>query len=118
MKCFWFILMVLLFCNPVISSAHEGHGEYYVMAEKEVIPIANVHLAGLIEESFELKGVGKLDESWNRVHDADKAITKKGDGYYIVSFKHPQQNKTLYLLLSSSGDLYDVNFSGNFNTKR
>ena len=106
------LLFAVLFISPTLSSAHWGGHNY--INEVDVIPIASEHVTALIKEGIDIKGIGKLDESWNKVRTVHKKITKKGNGYYVVSFAHPKEKKILYLLLSWSGDLYDANFSGNF----
>jgi hypothetical protein len=105
-------LYFFLLCYPLISSAHPGG--HFNIAQGDVIPIASEHVMAIVKEGIEIPGIGKLDQSWNEVHPKHKKIIKKEIGYYIVSFAHPKEKKILYLLLSSSGDLYDANFSGQF----
>jgi hypothetical protein len=112
-----FLIIVFMFSFLSHSEAHwGGHGnvEEVVIKEADVIPTATAHVAELIKQGIKLEGVGQLDKSWNGVSEAGKKITQKGEGYYIISFKHPKEDKTLYLLMSSMGDLYGANFSGTF----
>lgn len=108
----FFIASLILLTSPLIAQAHiGGHGE---ISEVDVIPMASEHVAALIEDGVELPEIGKLDKGWRNVDPSNKKIDQKGDGYYVVSFAHPKEEKTLYLLLSLSGDLYDANFTGKF----
>jgi len=45
---------------------------------------------------------------------SDKRIHKKGDGYYIVGLTNIKEEKSLFILMSISGEVYDANFTGNF----
>ena len=59
-------------------------------------------------------GFGKLDSSWKGLsRDTSKVVTK-GQGYYIVSVENKAEGKTMYVLMSASGDIYDANFTGEF----
>lgn len=42
-------------------------------------------------------------------------IHKKGSGYFIISVANATEAKTLYVLISSDGKVYDVNFTGEFD---
>ncbi|MEN8170357.1 MAG: DUF6488 family protein [Pseudomonadota bacterium] len=59
-------------------------------------------------------GFGKLDSSWKGLSRDTSTIATKGKGYYIVSVENKAQGKTLYILMSASGDIYDANFTGEF----
>jgi hypothetical protein len=111
------LIIAFMFLFLPHSEAHwGGHGnvEEVVLKKESVIPTASSHVVELINQRIELKDIGRLDKSWSTVPESDKKITRQGDGYYIVSFKHPKEERTLFLLMSSMGDLYGVNFSGNF----
>ena len=55
-----------------------------------------------------------LDESWLKIPEAAKSISKKGTGYAILKFENKSLKKSVYLLLSSAGEIFDANFSGEF----
>ena len=59
-------------------------------------------------------GFGKLNSSWQGLPLDTSKIETTGDGYYIVSVVNKEQGKTLYVLMATSGDIYDANFSGEF----
>ena len=60
-------------------------------------------------------GFGQLAESWAAVAKENIEIYKKGQGYYIVSLRNSDEQKTLYVLMSDGGEVYDANFDGTFN---
>jgi len=61
-------------------------------------------------------GFGKLDASWTKLDISAAKVTvhEKKKGYFIVGVTNTGQGKTLFVLLSDSGDVYDANFSGDF----
>jgi hypothetical protein len=40
---------------------------------------------------------------------------KKGSGYYLVSVLNTVEEKTLYVLMSDAGEVYNANFTGEFD---
>jgi len=59
-------------------------------------------------------GFGKLGASWkNLPANAKKIKTRKPD-YYIVGVTNKKEGKTLFVLMTRSGEVYDANFSGVF----
>jgi hypothetical protein len=103
----------IVLCLPNASFAHSGG--HMSINEVYVIPVATENVAILIKEGIELRnGLGKLDESWNKIPESQKKIAQKGEAYYVVSFTNPKDKKSLYLLMSLGGDLMDANFSGKF----
>ena len=91
-----------------------GHGTLPNMIdEKGAIAAATMAVSAIIEQSLDVEGA-YLDAAWIATNDADKKIGGKGNGYYIVSFDNNATGKTLYLLLSDRGEVYDANYSGKF----
>jgi hypothetical protein len=105
------ILSTFLVLSPSTVFAHMGgHDE---INEVDIIPMATEHVTALTSQGVEIKGIGKLDPSWGQVPEKNKNF-KRDKGAYIVTFKHPKEDKTLYLLMSPSGHLYDANYTGQF----
>ena len=102
--------VILVLTSGVVFSHEGGHGE---ASQEDIISIATEHVTALALEGVDVTGIGKLDQSWTTVPKANKKFTKN-KGAYVVTFKHPKEDRTLYLLLSPSGDLYDVNYTGQF----
>jgi len=42
-------------------------------------------------------------------------IYTKGTGYIVVSVLNESEKKTLYILMSESGEVFDANFTGKFD---
>jgi len=59
-------------------------------------------------------GFGKLPPSWKTLTKSSTKIETKGEGYYIVSVTNQGEGKTLYVLMSATGSVYDANFTGEF----
>ena len=104
------ISFLLLTCNQVVLAHGGGHGP---INEAQAIAVGSRVVNQFMYSDAGL-GFGKLDKSWKEVPANEKRIHKKGDGYYIVSATNKQQGKTLYILMSVSGEVYDANFDGVF----
>ncbi len=106
-----FFLVLSLLCVWQTANAHSGgHGP---VTEKQAIEIASQTASQFVSFDPGL-GFGKLDASWNRVPSDNKQVYKTGDGYYIISIVNPVEGKTLYVLVSIGGEVYDANFTGVF----
>jgi len=94
------------------GSTHSHGEEAKKIDDKGAIAAASNGVAAIIEQKHQVEG-SALDAAWATTADADKKISKKGNGYYIVSFAG-KDSKTLYVLLSDAGEVYDANYSGAF----
>lgn len=99
--------------------AGPGHSHDYDVPKAKVddqgaIAAASSVIARLIKQQQPIEGAA-LDSAWETIPEADKKISKKGKGYYIVSFTNTAAAKTLYALLSDTGVVYDLNYSGKFS---
>lgn len=105
-------LVLLVVINTPIVFAHPGgHGPIdETQAQLRALSVTNY----LTEEDIGL-GFGKLGESWNNLPGDAVRIHTRGEGYYIVSVTNTVEKKTLYILMTVSGDVYDANFSGKFS---
>lgn len=101
--------LVLLSSQSVLSHGG-GHGP---VSEKRAIIIASQ-----VSQQFTIQdpglGFGKLSTGWSNLPEEAKRIHVKGDGYYIVALENTAESKTLYILMSVGGEVYDANFSGEF----
>jgi len=104
------LFAIMLFSSQLIFAHGEGHA---LINEETAIIAASNNIATIIAQGIEIEG-NKLNESWENIPGSDKAIHKKGNGYYIVSLENKVKGKTLYVLLSNQGELYDANYSGVF----
>lgn len=112
--------MIKKFCSVFIflcmihnqnALAHGGgHGP---VNEQQAITIASKVAAQFVNQDPGL-GFGTLKSSWKQISPSEKRIHVKGKGYYIVSLTNKTEAKTLFVLMSVSGEIYDANFTGKF----
>jgi len=91
-----------------------GHGDHAAppISESAVLEQSVKDLAVIVHEKEKVEEQ-VLDESWK---EAPKPyIEQRGEGFYVVGFKHPTQSKTVYLLMADSGEYYAANFTGKFS---
>lgn len=112
MKTLISILLFGVFCNIPVAMAHEGHDHSFI-TEPAAIAIGKDYSVQLTHEDGGF-GVGKLPESWGKVPTENAKLQKKGDGYYIVAVTNDTEQKTLYVLMTSNGDVSNANFTGEF----
>ena len=108
------LILLLLFLVMTHSQSVFAHGGGHgPISETRAIDVATytVNQFALFDAGL---GFGKLDKSWNDISTGEKRIHRKGDGYYIVSATNKMKGKTLYILMSIGGEVFDANFSGDF----
>lgn len=102
--------LVLLASQPIFAHSEHAHSpiskEQAVSLASDIAKQLSVKDAGL--------DIGKLPASWAAITKENIAMYKKGKGYYIVAVENKNEKKTLYVLMSSGGEVYDANFSGEF----
>ena len=114
------ILISLLFGSLLFVSQYAAaHGEHEhqeprVISESVALLVAQRATSSMSRKDAGL-GFGQLSESWSTIPKADLSLHKKGSGYYVVSVANKNEDKTLYVLMSESGDVYDANLTGEFD---
>jgi len=104
-------LLFLALWSAQITAAHpDGHQS---ISDERAIEIAGTTATELAERDAGL-GFGQLDSSWKSLPAEAVKVHVKRSGYYIVSLSNEAQKKTLYVLMSNLGDVYDANFTGDF----
>ena len=113
MKLFTVILTLILLSGfqQAFAGRDHAHGP---IPESSALQLAKEATARLTEKDAGL-GFGKLPESWKATPAAAVKIHKKGSGYFIVSVPNTTEAKTIYVLISSNGEVYDANFTGDFD---
>ncbi|MGH1470314.1 MAG: DUF6488 family protein [Cellvibrionaceae bacterium] len=106
------IFTLLLSAQLVFSHGDHEHPKQ-AMTEMDA-QIAGLKAAKVFSEVDSGLGFGKLPESWSVLTGSDTKIHMSGKGYFIVAVSNEAEAKTLYVLMSSTGDLFDANFNGNF----
>ncbi len=113
MKFFAAIFTLILLAGFQQAFAHSDHA-HGPISGASALQLAKDTTSQLTEKDAGL-GFGKLSESWKRTQDAAVKIHKKGSGYFIVSVANATEAKTLYVLISSDGKVYDANLTGEFD---
>ena len=112
MKALVSVLLLGVLCSIPPVMAHEGHDHHFI-TESAAIVVGKDFAAQLSQKDGEL-GFGKLPESWRAVPAKNAKLHKNGDGFYIVSVTNDVEQKTLYVLMTSNGDINTANFTGEF----
>lgn len=106
-----FLLFSVLSNIPSVM-AHEGHDHSFI-TEPAAIVIGKDYSVKLTHEDGEF-GVDRLPESWRKVPAKNARLHRNGAGYYIVAVTNDVEQKTLYVLMTSNGDVSNANFTGEF----
>lgn len=109
------LVSVLLFgalCSVPPVIAHEGHDHSFI-TEPAATLVGKDYSVQLTQKDGGF-GFGKLPESWRKVPAQNAKLHRNGEGYYIVTVTNDVEQKTLYVLMTSNGEVYDANFTGEF----
>ena len=108
-------LIILALLSTLFSVQQaSAHGSHKPISEQAALEIG-VEVSHQMISSDAGLGFGKLAQSWNSVIiGEDVKLHQRGNGYYIVSVVNSAEKKTLYVLMSNSGEVFDANFSGGF----
>ena len=108
-------LIILAILGALFSvqqvSAHSSHEPINEQAALKI----GVEMSHQMVSSDAGLGFGKLAVSWKSVSVGEGVkLHQRGRGYYIVAVVNSVEKKTLYVLMSNTGEVYDANFSGQF----
>ena len=106
-----FLMLFILLISQSIF-AHSDHS-HRTISDTDALSVASNVVKSLTSRDAGL-GFGKLSQSWASLPAKNTVINRRGSGYYIVSVINENEQKTLYILMSSSGEVFDVNFFGVF----
>jgi len=112
MKVLASLLLSFFLLSTQAAFAHNDHS-HEPITEVQAISVATEVLIELSSRDVGL-AFGKLNQSWTAIPAKELSIYKKGIDYYIVSAFHATEKKTLYILMSNTGEVYDANFNGAF----
>jgi len=112
MKSLILFLLSSALCSILTAVAHEGHDHSFI-TEPAAIVIGKDYSVQLTEKDGGF-GFGKLPETWRKVPAKNAKLHRNGDGYYIVTVTNEAEQKTLYILMTSNGDVSNANFTGEF----
>ncbi|MDH5711042.1 MAG: DUF6488 family protein [Gammaproteobacteria bacterium] len=107
------IVLIFLLFVTFVQNANAHPGGHGPVNEQQAIEEASY-----VVEQFTLDDVGlgfdKLAKSWAQLPEGAKRVHKKTDDYYIISLQNEAEGRTLYILMSLTGSVFDANFSGDF----
>lgn len=104
------VALLLMFQAQSAMAHGDGHGPI----NSEMATSIALDAAQQFSDNDPGLGFGKLSPGWKTLTKASTKIETKGDGYYIVSVTNQGEGKTLYVLMSATGSVYDANFTGEF----
>lgn len=114
------ITIPLVYAGPDHDHSH-GHGDgkhthshAKKLDDQGALAAASEGVTAIIKQNHPIEDT-LLDSTWGNTANVDQKISKKGSGYYIVSFNNKESGKVLYVLISDTGEIYDANFSGRFD---
>ena len=108
-------LAALIISSVLFSATAFGHGSH---SHDPISPEKAQEVATKVANQFTSMdpglGFGKLPLNWLDLPAEQSSMHKKGKGYYIVKLDNNDENKSLYVLMSITGEVYDANFTGEF----
>lgn len=104
------IFALILSTTGVFAHSDKAH---HPVSEKTAFSIAG-NLARSFTNTDLGLGFGKLPSNWAVLPPASTKLFKRGAGYMIISVFNAAEKKTLYVLMSEEGRVYDANFTGEF----
>lgn len=111
MKTIQTIFAAFLLLSSQLAYSHGSHAP--AMNETQIIDLG-VSAASQFSTQDTGLPIGKLPDSWRTLKEKNVSIHKKGRGYYILKIENEADKRTLYVLVSNTGRVYDANFTGNF----
>jgi hypothetical protein len=105
------LALVLLVGGAGRALAHPGgHGP---VSDERALEVASLVAVDLSLRDAGL-GFGKLDASWVQIPEDAKEIHVREADYIIVSIRHEEESRSLYVLMSPAGEPFDANLTGDF----
>ena len=102
-------LIVMLFVGLMLNTGTAlAHGDHGKISAKQAIQVANKVTQKLTFKDLGFN-VGKLDESWKALSTEDFKLFAAQANRYIVSASNKANSKTIYFLMSMSGEVLKVN---------
>lgn len=107
-------IFALLISCVLFSSTALGHGGSHDPIPPESAQKVATYVANQFTDMDPGLGFGKLPKSWLNLPVEQATMHKQGKGYYIVKLDNKEAEKSLYVLMAISGEVYDANFTGEF----
>ncbi len=107
-------LMVMLFITLMLNMGTAlAHGDHGKISAKQAVQVALKAAKNLTFKDFGFN-VGKLDESWKSLTTEDFKLYAAQANRYIISASNKTDNKTIYFLMTMSGEVLKVNQEAKF----
>jgi hypothetical protein len=107
-------LFALLISCVLFSASAFGHGGSHGPISPEKAQVVATKVANQFTSMDPGLGFGKLPLNWLDLPTAQSSLHTSGKGYYIIKLDNNDEKKSLYVLMSIAGEVYDANFSGEF----
>jgi hypothetical protein len=107
-------LLVLILSGVLFSTNAFSHGGSHGPISAEKAQIVATDVAKQFTTSDPGLGFGQLSTSWLDLPAAQSSLHEAGVGYYIIKLNNKEENKSLFVLMDISGEIYDANFTGEF----
>ena len=104
-------ILSLSLSTSVLSGSGHSHSPVAPATDEQIMARAVGDLEAIVDQSIPIEE-GVLDESWKMVTNGK--IVARNAGYCITAFTHPEEKRTLYMLMDSNGFIMDANFTGKF----
>lgn len=110
-RIFTALMLTAFLFSSMPSYGHGDHDPLPPISEAAVLEQAKKDLVIIVDKKEKVEEQ-LLDTSWKDIKEP--VFHSKAEGYYVVAFKHPEKEKTVYLLMANTGEYYDANFTGQF----
>lgn len=107
-------LFALILSSVLFSATAFGHGGSHGPISAEKAQVVATKVANQFTSMDPGLGFGKLPLNWLDLPAEQSSLHISGKGYYIIKLDNDDEKKSLYVLMSISGEVYDANFSGEF----
>jgi len=108
------IASLLFVAQNVAAHGDHGYEPPREISESVALIIAQRATTSMSKKDSGL-GFGQLNESWSEIPSKDVSMHKQGKGYYVISVLNKKEEKTVYVLMSNFGEVYDANLIGEFD---
>lgn len=107
-------IAALIISSVLFSATAFGHGGSHEPISAEKAQVVATKVANQFTAMDPGLGFGKLPLNWLDLPTEQSSLHTSGKGYYIIKLDNSDEKKSLYVLMSITGEVYDANFTGEF----
>ncbi|ORE90528.1 hypothetical protein ATO13_22521 [Stappia sp. 22II-S9-Z10] len=113
------ILAALIVATGLVAghTAALAHSDHAPLEPYDAQVLATNYATRLVQVDVGL-GFGKLPASWANLTSMATTVVLDTPEHYVIAVHNAAENKTLYFLMSRGGDVYGINFTGEFDEVR